>query len=401
MVRISTARWQFPVAAAAAGLVLGAAALPSTASATTTSATSASTASASTASSTTSASTAGGSGHGHHDGDDNRFTQVNLVADTAGVAALTDPHLVNAWGLSQGPTTPVWVSDNGTDLTTLYTGAGQGQTPAIAPLVVTIPGGAPTGQAFNPTTSFVLANASPARFVFAGEDGDISAWNPQLTPPTSAVHVASVPGGVLKGLALVQTRSHGPEILVADFVHRRIVAFDGTFQPVKLPRWAFTDRRIPRGYGPFNVAVLGSRVFVTYAKIDPKTGDDVKGPGRGFVDVYSTGGRLLHRFARRGVLNSPWGLAIAPAHFGAFSGDVLVGNFGDGRIHAFDPWTGHLRGTLRNDRGRPISIDGLWALLPGNGTSAGTDDVWFSAGPQDESHGLLGVLRASPDADDR
>ena len=188
---------------------------------------------------------------------------------------------------------------------------------------------------------------------------------------------------------------------MTDFVHRRIVAFDGAFQRVKLPRGAFKDRRIPHGYGPFNVAVLGSRVFVTYALVDPKTGDDVKGAGHGFVDVYSTGGRLLDRFARRGVLNSPWGLAIAPAHFGAFSGDVLVGNFGDGRIYAFSPRSGHLRGTLRNGRGRPIRIDGLWALLPGNGTSAGTDDVWFSAGPKDESHGLLGVLRALPDPDDR
>jgi uncharacterized protein (TIGR03118 family) len=384
MVRISTARWQLPVAAAAASLVLTAA-LPSAASATTTR--------------SASASTAEGAGHGHHDGGDNRFTQVNLVADTPGVARLTDPKLVNAWGLSQGPATPVWVSDNGTDVTTLYTGAGQGQMPAIAPLVVAIPGGAPTGQAFNPTTSFVLPNGSPAMFVFAGEDGGISAWNRQLTPPTSAVHVASVPGGVLKGLALVQTRHHGPEILVTDFVHRRIVAFDGGFQQVKLARGAFTDRRIPRGYGPFNVAVLGSRVFVTYALIDRKTGDDVKGAGHGFVDVYSTDGRLLDRFARRGVLNSPWGLAIAPAHFGAFARDVLVGNFGDGRIYAFSPRTGHLRGTLRGDRGRPLTIDGLWALLPGNGTSAGTDDVWFSAGPQDESHGLLGVLRASPEHD--
>lgn len=389
MVRISTFRWRLPVStvAAAAGLVLAAGALPSTAFASTTS--------------SASASTAGQSGHGRHDRDDNRFTQVNLVADTPGVARLTDPNLVNAWGLSQGPTTPVWVSDNGKDVTTLYTGGGQGQTPAIVPLVVTIPGGAPTGQAFNPTTSFMLPDGQPALFVFAGEDGDVSAWNPQLTPRTSAVHVASVPGGVFKGLALVQRRHHGPEILVADFVQRRIVAFDGAFQPVTLPRGAFTDHRIPRGYGPFNVAVLGSRVFVTYALIDPKTGDDVKGPGHGFVDVYSTGGRLLDRFARRGGLNSPWGLAVAPAHFGAFSGDVLVGNFGDGKIHAFDPRSGHLRGVLRDDHGRPISIDGLWALLPGNGTSAGTDDVWFSAGPQDESHGLLGVLRARPDADDR
>jgi uncharacterized protein (TIGR03118 family) len=384
MPRISTSRWRLPAATAAAiaGLALAAAAVPSAAAA------------------ATSTSTAGQASASRHDRDDNRFAQVNLVSDVPGVAKLTDTHLVNAWGLSQGPTTPVWVSDNGTDATSLYTGGGLGQTPT-SPLVVSIPGGAPTGQAFNPTTSFVLPDGQPALFVFAGEGGTISAWNRQLTPPTSAVPVGSVRNGVLKGLALVQRPHAGPEILVTDFRHHRIVAFDGSFQPVKLPSWAFTDRRIPRGYAPFNVAVLGSRVFVTYALVDPATGDDVSGRGHGFVDVYSTGGRLLDRFARRGVLNSPWGLAVAPAGFGAFSGDVLVGNFGDGRINAFDPRTGRLRGVLRDGYGRPITIDGLWGLLAGNGTSAGTSDVWFSAGPQDESHGLLGVLRALPDPDDR
>ena len=382
MVRISTSRWRLPAvtAAAIAGLALAATAVPSAA-----------------AASTSARGQASGS---RHDRDDNRFAQVNLVADVPGVAKITDTHLVNAWGLSQGPTTPIWVSDNGKDVSTLYTGGGVGQTPAVVPLVVSIPGGAPTGQAFNPTMSFVLPNGQPARFVFASEHGTVSAWNPQLTPTTSAVPVDSVRGGVFKGLALAQPRHGGPEILVADFAHHRIVAFDSSFKRMKLPSWAFTDRRIPRGYAPFNVAVLGSRVFVAYAQVNPATGDDVSGRGHGFVDVYSTGGRLLDRFARRGVLNSPWGLAVAPAGFGAFSGDVLVGNFGNGRIHAFDPRTGRLRGVLRDGYGRPIVIDGLWGLLPGNGTSAGTSDVWFSAGPQDESHGLLGVLRALPDPDD-
>jgi uncharacterized protein (TIGR03118 family) len=338
---------------------------------------------------------------GRHDRDDNAFTQVNIVSDQRGVARLTDPNLVNAWGLSQGPTTPLWVSDNGTDVSTLYSGGGQGQTPSISPLVVSIPGGAPTGQAFNPTTAFVLSDGSPAAFVFAGEDGDLSAWNPNLTPRTSALHVGSVPGGVLKGLALVQPRTGAPEILVTDFKHGRVAAFDGAFQPKKLARGAFTDRRIPHGYNPFGIAVVGDRVVVTYALRDRKTNDDVKGAGHGFVDVYSTKGRLLQRLVRRGVLNSPWGLAIAPAHFGAFSGDLLVGNFGDGRVHAFDSRTGHLRGVLRNEQGRAIVIDGLWGLLRGNGTSAGTDDLLFSAGPQDEAHGLVGVLRAVPDSDGR
>ena len=349
---------------------------------------------------TASSAPSGRADHRGHDRDDTAFAQVNLVADQPGIAPVTDPHLVNPWGLSQGPATPVWVSDNGADVSTLYTGAGAGQTPSAVPLVVSVPGGAPTGQAFNPTSSFVLPDGQPALFVFAGEHGDLSAWNRGLTPPTSALHVGSVPGGVLKGLALLPTTPRGPEILVADFAHGRIAAFDGAFHRVALPRRAFTDRRIPRGYAPFDVALLGSRVFVTYAKQDAARHDDVAGPGHGFVDVYSTSGRLLDRFARRGVLNSPWGLAIAPAHFGAFAGAVLVGNFGDGRIHAFDPRTGRLLGTLRDGYGRPIVIDGLWGLLPGNGTSAGTSDVWFSAGPGDEAHGLLGVLRALPAPDD-
>jgi uncharacterized protein (TIGR03118 family) len=218
-----------------------------------------------------------------------------------------------------------------------------------------------------------------------------------VTPTTSAVHVASVPGGVFKGLALLQRRYGGPQLLVADFAHGRIDVFNGSFHPVPLPRGAFTDRSIPRGYAPFNVAVLGGRVVVTYALRNPMTNDDVKGAGHGFVDVYSPSGRLLDRFARRGVLNSPWGLAVAPKGFAAFSGELLVGNFGDGRIHAFDVRTGRLLGVLRDAHGRPIVIDGLWALLPGNGTSAGRSDVWFSAGPDDEAHGLLGVLRALPD----
>src|SRR4051812_47114698 len=224
MIRIASKRWRLPLSTAVtvAGLALAAAAIPSVAAASTTAA------------------------HPGHVGHGNRFAQVNLVSDTPGAATITDPNLVNPWGLSQGPTSPVWVSDNGKDVSTLYTEA-PGQTPAAVPLVVTIPGGAPTGQAFNPTKSFVLSDGQPAAFIFAGEDGDISAWNGQLTDRTTAVHVASVPGGDLKGLALVQPSRGGPEILVADFRHG-IVAFDASFQPVTLPRGAFTDRRVPRGY---------------------------------------------------------------------------------------------------------------------------------------------------------
>ena len=321
--------------------------------------------------------------HRGHDRDDNAFARVNLVADRPGRAAATDPHLVNPWGLSQGPATPVWASDNGADVSTLYTGGGAGQTPSAVPLVVSIPGGAPTGQAFNPTSAFKLPDGQPALFVFAGEDGDLSAWNRGLTPPTSAVHVGAVKGGVLKGLALLPSTAYGPEILVADFAHGRIAAFDRAFQRIALPRWAFTDRRVPRGYAPFNVALLGSRVFVTYAKQDAAKHDDV--PGR----RSRVRRRLQHgrpaarpvRAPRRAEL--PVGSRNrSRATSAAFSGAVLVGNFGDGRIHAFDQWTGRLLGTLRNGHGRPIVIEGLWGLLPGNGTSAGTERRLVQRGPR-------------------
>ena len=319
------------------------------------------------------------------------YVQTNLVSDVPGWAAITDPNLVNPWGLSQGAATPLWVSDNGKDVTTLYSDP-PGGSPAIVPLVVKIPGGEPTGQLFNGTSDFVLKqDGMPAFFVFASEAGKITAWNPSLSPSTSAVKVASNPNAVYKGIAMVP-RSSGPILLAADFHNGRVRAFDSSFVPMPLPSWAFADPTLPAGYAPFNIAVVGQRVFVSYAKQDGDRHDDVAGAGHGFVDVYGFGGHWLMRFASRGVLNSPWGMTIAPAGFGPFSGDLLVGNFGDGRIHAFDPTTGHLDGTLRDTHGTPIAIDGLWGLLPGNGTSAGSSAVWFSAGPDSEAHGLLGQL---------
>ena len=322
------------------------------------------------------------------------YVQTNLVSDVPGAAAITDPHLVNAWGLSQGPTTPLWVSDNGMDVTTLYTDP-PGGSPGIVPLVVKIPGGAPTGQLFNGTTDFVLKqDGMPAFFIFASEAGKITAWNPSLSPNTSAVKVASNKTAIYKGITMVPAAS-GPFLLAADFHNNRLRAFDGSFMPMSLPSWAFSDPSLPAGYAPFNVTVVGARVFVSYAKQKPDKVDDAAGPGHGFIDVYGFGGHLLMRFASRGVLNSPWGMTIAPAGFGPFAGDLLVGNFGDGRIHAFDLMTGHLDGTVRDTNGDPIVIDGLWGLLPGNGTSQRSDAVWFTAGPDDESHGLLGTLTSA------
>jgi len=320
------------------------------------------------------------------------FQQVNLVSDQPGVAGPPDSDLVNPWGMSHGPNTPIWVSNNGSDNTTLYRTDTPGSPVTKQGLVVSIPGGAPTGQVFNDTPAFTVPGTSAkALFIFAGEDGVLSAWNGAAG--TTAVPVGPPSsGGIYKGLTLAHS-PFGPLLLAANFHDNRIDVFDGAFQPISDNR-LFHDPFLPRGYAPFNVAEIGNQVFVTYAKQDADGEDDVAGQGHGFVDVFTNFGAFEHRFASRGVLNSPWGLAIAPASFGTFAGDLLIGNFGDGRIHAFDPRNGHLRGTLVDAKHKPIAIDGLWGLLVGDAAAGGTDSVWFSAGPDHESHGLLGLLRA-------
>jgi uncharacterized protein (TIGR03118 family) len=199
---------------------------------------------------------------------------------------------------------------------------------------------------------------------------------------------------VYKGLALL-AKASGNWLLAANFHDNRIDLFDASFRRVNRPD-AFRSVGIPKGYAPFNVAVLGGRVYVSYAKQDADKHDDVAGAGHGFVNVFGTNGQSLRRFAARGVLNSPWGMTIAPKGFGDFAGDLLIGNFGNGRIYAYDR-TGEREGTLRRADGTPLAIDGLWALMPGNGTAGATSDVWFSAGPAGESHGLLGILRSLDD----
>ena len=323
-----------------------------------------------------------------HGGGHGGFVQSNLVSDQPGVAELTDPHLVNAWGMSHGPNTPIWVSDNGTDVSTLYTGDVDGSPVTAVPLVVSIPGGAPTGQVFNDTTAFRLPGTTTvSRFIFIGEDGDLSAW----AGGTAATLVGHTNDAVYKGLALVHGLS-GPKLLAANFRSGRVDVFDGTFAPVH-DAGIFTDPTLPQGYAPFNVAEIGGQVFVTYAKRDAAGEDDVAGPAHGFVNVFTPSGAFVKRLASHGVLNSPWGMTIAPQCFGQFAGDLLIGNFGDGRIHAFDPNTGEVLGILRGTSGKPLAIDGLWGLIVGDSVAGGVDSVWFSAGPDDESHGLLGTLR--------
>jgi uncharacterized protein (TIGR03118 family) len=322
----------------------------------------------------------------------NAFTQHNLVADQAGVADITDPSLVNPWGISESASGPFWISDNGGGLTTLYNGSG-----AKIPLVVTIAppkGGstaAPSGQVFNNTTAFLLANGKPAAFIFVTEDGTISAWNGGTA---SAIAVDNSAGGaVYKGVAL-GSNAFGPLLYATNFNAGTVDVFDGNFAAVKAAG-GFTDPNLPAGFAPFNIASLGGKLYVSFAKQDSAKHDDVAGPGNGFVDIFDMDGNLQKRLVSNGALNSPWGMAIAPATFGAFGGALLVGNFGDGWINAFDPSAGTMLGSLQDSHGNVIAIDGLWAIIFGNGKLGGDQNtLYFTAGPDGEQHGLFGSLSA-------
>jgi uncharacterized protein (TIGR03118 family) len=324
------------------------------------------------------------------------YSQHTLVSDGAVPADLVDPELVNAWGLVSSSTSPWWVADNGTGLSTLY----NGNTGAKVALTVTVPGN-PTGIVFNGGTGFVVSNGSvegPARFLFASEDGTISGWNPAVSPTSALVAVDESQGGaVFKGLA-VATTPKGDLLYATDFHNGTVAVFDGSFKPVAA---SFADSGIPAGYAPFGIRAFGNVILVTYALQDADKHDDVPGQGHGYVDMFDTDGNLLERIAGKGQLNSPWGLALAPDNFGKFSGDLLVGNFGNGRIHAFDPRKSNARGEfqhrgpLESANGSPIVIDGLWALSFGNGASAGpANTLFFTAGPFEEQHGLFGKLEA-------
>ncbi|HME23005.1 MAG TPA: TIGR03118 family protein [Acetobacteraceae bacterium] len=331
------------------------------------------------------------------------YQQTDLVSDIPGVAEFTDPNLVNPWGMSSSATSPIWVSDNGTGVATVYRGNGQAVQVGTPPApFVTIPDGAPTGQVFNPNPS--PTNFGGAHFIFASENGAIDAWS---GPGTAAVsNKGATTLDVYKGLAL-GTSSSGNTLYAANFRTGKIDTFNSSFAPVTLSG-NFTDPNVPAGYAPFGIQNIGGKLYVTYALQDAAKHDDVRGPGNGFVDVFDLDGnpagpvpgspRLIDYVPLTGVLNSPWGLAVAPAGFGNFGGDLLVGNFGDGTINAFDPSTGTFLGTLDDASGNPIVIPGLWGLLFGNGGNGGaTDQLFFSAGIPGpggnvEDNGLFGFL---------
>jgi uncharacterized protein (TIGR03118 family) len=337
------------------------------------------------------------------------FRETDLVSNIVGRAQQRDPKLVNPWGISAAPASPMWVSDNNAGVTTLYDGAGNAfPTPANGgPLVVKIPqpgggdGGAPTGTVFNPSSDFKITKGGTtgkALFIFATEDGTIAAWKQDADITNAVLPVdnsratdsAGDVGAVYKGLAIGSVGSAN-YLYAANFRFGTVDVFDGQFSPA-LPG-SFMDPAIPTGFAPFGIQNIGgSQIFVTYAKQNAAKHDDVKGPGNGFVDVFSTNGVLLRRFASGGTLNSPWGLALAPPAFGNFHGDVLVGNFGDGRITAFTP-AGTLRGQLKSETNTPIQIDGLWGLRFGNGSfGASSNTLYFAAGINDEQDGLFGSI---------
>jgi uncharacterized protein (TIGR03118 family) len=330
---------------------------------------------------------------------DNVYTATNVVSDETGVAPQRDTHLVNGWGLDALATSPWWVANNGTATASLYRANG---TSPRAP--VNVPG-RPTGLIANPTTSFTVTNGTTtaaAVFIFSTEEGKIFGWNPGVAPNDAIdTHVANAPGAIYKGLAFAST-ANGNFLYATDFHNGHVDVFDGALQPATLPAGAFTDPSLPSDYAPFGIQRVGSMIVVTYAKQDSAAEDEVAGQGKGFVDAFDTSGALLRRIGQHGQLNAPWGIAQAPDQgFGRFSGDLLIGNFGDGEITAFahEPdgaWAPN--GQLRTGGGgKVLSIDGLWSLQFGHGSLANngpTTTLFFTAGPNDEKHGLFGTITA-------
>lgn len=346
---------------------------------------------------------------------------VPTLVDSHGVthiAKFFDPNLVNPWGIATSSTSPFWISDNGTSVSTLYNTAGAPQS-----LVVSIPSpgdplgasGTPTGIAFNSASAqgaFKISGVNsggsavtaPAVFLFATEDGTILGWNPTVNPvgfdPAKAgkyaIIAANPPEAAYKGLAIATDTDGTTRLYATNFGTGTVDVFNTSFQLVpSIP--AFFDPDLPRGYAPFNIAAITmngtTRMFVTYAVKDAETGDDVAGESHGIVDTFRPDGTGLQRFAQHGQLNSPWGVALAPAGFGRLGGTLWVANFGNGHINAYDPLTGRFIDKVRDSHGQAIVIDGLWAIKFGNGGNGGAPNtLYFTAGPNEEADGLFGSL---------
>jgi uncharacterized protein (TIGR03118 family) len=323
------------------------------------------------------------------------YTVHALVSDSSATAAAsTDPSLVNSWGLSAGPTTPWWSANNGTNTSTLYSGTG-----AKAAFTVSV-AGAPTGTVFNGSSAdFVVSQngkSGAARFLFSTEGGTILGWSAAVNGAAAVVGVdRSGAGAVYKGLATV-----GDRLYATDFHNGRVDVFDASFNPLTTSG-GFKDAKVAKGFAPFGIQALGGNIFVTYAKQDAAAKDNVAVPGQAYVDEFTPDGQLVASVVNSGKknapLNAPWGLAMAPTDFSVFGGDLLVGNFGNGRISAYTQRGGSwvYKGQLRLADGTPIAIDGLWAIAFGNGAAAGpTNTLYFLSGPSQEKHGLYGSITA-------
>jgi len=337
----------------------------------------------------------------------NSYQVQNLVSDGAVSANHTDGHLKNPWGIAFNPFGYVWVANNHDGTSTLYDGDGALSPPPSdgGPLVVTIPPasgsgtGSPTGIVYNGSDDFQVGTAKkPARFIFVSEDGMISGWSPEVDLHNA--QPAATANANYKGVAIAGNASSSKHfrLYAADFVGKKIDVYDEAFHPVTLAAGAFKDSKIPAEFGPFNITNIEGKLFVAYAQVDAE-GDEVAGKGLGYVDVYDADGNLLQRFAGKGKLNAPWGMVLAPKGFGRFSGDVLVGNFGDGTINAFNLDDGHFDGQLKGTDGKPLVIPGLWGLAFGNGIlHQPTDTLFFAAGINDEDDGLYGRIDLAPQA---
>jgi uncharacterized protein (TIGR03118 family) len=343
----------------------------------------------------------GGGGDDNGSGSGMGYVATNLVSDVNTSSnpystSNVDAHLVNPWGIAFNPTGFVWVANNGTSTSTLYDGNGMAQT-----LVVSIPAGsageaAPTGIVFNGSSGFQITQggvSGTSAFIFVGEAGTVAAWSPGVNL-NSAVTVfdGASESKIYKGLAIA-SQAGASFLYAADFHNGVVDMFDATFTRVG-GATAFTDATLPAGYAPFGIQAIGDRIYVSYAKQDAAAEDEVAGAGLGAVNVFDTAGTLVKRLIPVGdKLNAPWGMALAPANFGRFSNALLVGNFGDGKINAYDPSSGAFLGTLSKANGNPIAIDGLWGIAFGNGiNNQPTNTLFFAAGPADETHGVYGRI---------
>jgi uncharacterized protein (TIGR03118 family) len=331
------------------------------------------------------------------------FYVSNLVSDGYVPAGTIDPKLINPWGIARTATSPLWVSDNGSGIATVYNGgtaAKLGLAPTIAPPNGQTFSATPTGQVATGSTTDFLLNGnsnSAAAFIFDTEDGTISGWSNNVSPTSSVLKVDNYGGGagaVYKGLAI--SGPPGTEVLyAANFRSGNVEMYNNQFGLMG----TFTDPSVMSGYAPFNVQVLNGNLYVAFALQDSAKHDDMAGAGNGYVDEFSLAGVFEKRLVSQGgQVNSPWGLDIAPASFGTFAGDLLVGNFGDGTISAFDPVTGTFVGTLDGRDGKPLMLGDLWALTTGNGGAGGSaSSVYFTTGIVDEAHGLLGSITPVPE----